>query len=158
LKVTEMRIQKASAQRGITGLVAAGALAVGMLALAPLGQARSAAGNALEVTFTAGGVITMTLPDGTPVGTTTGAPTVIPAGSYVVYLQGPDGCVDLPFDMLKGPGENIVDNLSSGASTTATTPTSRRAPPTGGSTTRTRRSSSASRRPVPAAAAPCSSS
>ncbi len=88
-----------------------------MLALAPLAQARTAAGNALDVTFTADGVITMTLPDGTPVGTTSGAPTVIPAGSYVVYLQGPDGCVDLPFFMLKGPGENIVDNLSSGAST-----------------------------------------
>ncbi len=92
-------------------------VAIGLLALAPVAQGRTSAGNALDVTFTADGVITMTLPDGTPVGSASGAPTVIPAGSYVIYLQGPDGCVDLPFFMLKGPGENIVDNLSSGAST-----------------------------------------
>ena len=98
-------------------LVATAAFAIALLAFAPLAQARTSAGNALDVNFTIDGVITVTLPDGTPVGTTSGAPSVIPAGSYVVYLQGPDGCVDLPFFILKGPGESITDNLSSGAST-----------------------------------------
>jgi hypothetical protein len=101
----------------LAAAVVAMAALVSAAAGAPLVQARTAAGGALDVTFTADGAITMTLPDGTPVGTTSGAPTTIPAGAYVIYLQGPDGCVDLPFFMLKGPGENIVDNLSSGAST-----------------------------------------
>ncbi len=97
--------------------VASAAFAIALLAFAPLAQARTSAGNALDVNFTIDGAITVTLPDGTPVGTTSGAPSVIPAGSYIVYLQGPDGCVDLPFFILKGPGESISDNLSSGAST-----------------------------------------
>ncbi len=62
-------------------------VAIGLLALAPVAQGRTSAGNALDVTFTADGVITMTLPDGTPVGTTSGAPTVIPAGSAFIYLR-----------------------------------------------------------------------
>ena len=110
---TELRGVRRRAGRLLVPVV----FAVALLALPPLSQARTSAGNSLEVTFTMDGTITMALPDGTPVGTTSGAPTVIPAGSYVIYLQGPEGCVDLPFFILKGPGESITDNLASGAST-----------------------------------------
>jgi hypothetical protein len=55
----------------------------------------------------------MSLPDGTPVGTTNGSPTVIPSGYYTVELSQP-GCVTVPYFALGGPGVQILDDLDGG--------------------------------------------
>jgi hypothetical protein len=94
-------------------LFALAALAA-VLVLAPSAGAHRAANLSLNVNFFTNGTITVTLPDGTPVGTTSGAPTTIPAGYYAVMLNGPGGCTALPHFILKGPGENIVDNMTEG--------------------------------------------
>ncbi|HWE82984.1 MAG TPA: hypothetical protein VG265_15130 [Gaiellaceae bacterium] len=91
-----------------------------LLACAPLAEGRSAANPSMNLNFSANGTITLTLPDGTAVGTTSGAPTVIPAGYYAVVVLGPGGCVQLPLFDLKGPGENIVDDMSGGEVTSET--------------------------------------
>lgn len=90
------------------------ALVVGLLALAPLAQGRTTANPTLRVNYQLDGTMTVTLADGTPVGTRTGAPTVIPAGYYTVLMFGPGGCANIPYFTLKGPGENIVDNMDGG--------------------------------------------
>ena len=94
-------------------LIAFGTLAAALI-LAAAGQARRAAGQSLAVTFSPSGTITVTLPDGTPVGTASGAPTVIPAGYYIVLLAGPGGCTYLPLFELKGPGVDLFDDMSGG--------------------------------------------
>jgi hypothetical protein len=68
----------------------------------------------LLVTFFTNGQITVTLPDGTPVGSTSGAPTVIPAGYYSVLMDGPGGCIQLPLFQLSGPGASIVSDMNGG--------------------------------------------
>jgi hypothetical protein len=90
------------------------AVAVAAVLLAPSAGARSAASLSLNVSFFTNGTITVALPDGTPVGTQSGAPTVIPAGYYALMMNGPGGCTSLPHFILRGPGENIVDNLTEG--------------------------------------------
>ena len=95
-------------------LIAAIALAAGVLSLAPAADARNAAGPSLQVTFAANGSIAVTLADGTPVGSLSGTPTSIPAGFYTVLLAGPGGCTYLPTFELKGPGESISSNLQDG--------------------------------------------
>ncbi len=95
-------------------LIASSALVAGLLTLAPAAQGRRAASLSLVVTFSVNGSISVTLPDGTPVGSTSGAPTVIPAGFYTVVLYGPGGCVSLPLFQLNGPGESIADNMIGG--------------------------------------------
>jgi hypothetical protein len=45
---------------------------------------------------------------------------VIQAGYYAVVVLGPGGCVQLPLFDLKGPGENIVDDMSGGEITSET--------------------------------------
>jgi hypothetical protein len=94
--------------------VVAAALLVAALVLAPTTGATSTAALTLDVTFTPDGAISVTLPDGTPVGTTTGSPTVIPAGYYTLQLVGPGGCTELPYFELKGPGENIQNDMDLG--------------------------------------------
>jgi hypothetical protein len=76
--------------------------------------AEGAAPPTLVVTFSVNGSITVTLPDGTPVGSTSGAPTVIPAGSYTVLMNGPGGCIQLPLFQLSGPGASIVSDMNGG--------------------------------------------
>ena len=93
-------------------LVVAGVVAT--LLLAPTAGARQAANLSLNVNFFTNDTITVSLPDGTPVGTLSGAPTMIPAGYYAVMLNGPGGCTALPHFILKGPGESITDNLTEG--------------------------------------------
>lgn len=85
----------------------------GALASAPVSDAGHSSTLALDVNFDYSGNITVTLPDGTAVGTTSGQPTVIPAGYYIVTLTQP-GCVDVPTFILQGPGVNIEDDLQSG--------------------------------------------
>jgi hypothetical protein len=92
-------------------LLASSVFAAGLLTLAPAAHARELT---LNVTFSAGGSLTVTLPDGTPVGTASGSPTVIPAGYYAVVLSGPGGCAYLPLFDLKGPGVAILSDMVGG--------------------------------------------
>jgi hypothetical protein len=94
-------------------LVAAGAL-IGSLLVAAPAQARTTAGPTLDVTFSATSTVSVTLPDGTPVGTTSGPPTVIPAGYYGIQMLGPGGCVQQPLFHLQGPGEDLINDMSGG--------------------------------------------
>jgi hypothetical protein len=93
--------------------LASAAVAAGLL-VAPAAQARQATFLSLDVTFSSGGAITMTLPDGTPVGVAGGSPTVIPAGYYTLFFTGPGGCTTVPYFELKGPGVNVSDDLDEG--------------------------------------------
>jgi hypothetical protein len=95
-------------------LLAVAALVVGVAILAPGAYARTTANPVLRVQYQLDGTMTVTLADGTPVGTRTGSPTVIPAGYYTVLMFGPGGCANIPYFTLKGPGENIVDNMDGG--------------------------------------------
>ena len=90
------------------------ALALGALGAVQGAQARSAVTLSLDVTFDYNGGIAVALPNGNAVGTTSGAPTVIPAGYYTISLSGPGGCTWSPYFELKGPGVSIVDNLDEG--------------------------------------------
>jgi hypothetical protein len=88
-------------------------LAGGLLA-AQAADAASPATPTLLVSFFTNGQITVTLPDGTPVGSTTGSPTVIPAGYYSILMDGPGGCIQLPLFQLNGPGASIVTDMNGG--------------------------------------------
>ncbi len=86
-----------------------------LLLLAPAAGARSDAELSLQVTFAATGSISVTLPDGTPVGTTSGAPTVIPAGYYTIHLSGPlNVAAGMPYFHLTGPAVNVLENMNEG--------------------------------------------
>ena len=97
-------------------LIALLALAAG-LALVPVGQSRGASKQTLLVTFFPNATVSVSLPDGTPVGTTSGSPTVIPAGYYGLQLLGPGGCVQQPLFHLHGPGEDFVNDMNGGDAT-----------------------------------------
>ncbi len=86
-----------------------------VLVLTPAAGARRAAELSLQVTFTATGSISVTLPDGTPVGTTSGAPTVIPAGYYTIHLSGPlNVAAGMPYFTMTGPAVNVFENMNEG--------------------------------------------
>jgi len=97
------------------GLLTSIALSAGFLLLAPAAQSGSAASLSLYVSFFANGTISVTLPDGSSLGATSGAPPVIPAGFYTLVFSGPGGCTALPYFHLTGPGANIVTNMAEGA-------------------------------------------
>jgi hypothetical protein len=101
-------------RRAARSFVGLAALAAAIAVLAPTAQARTAANPVLRVNFQVDGSVTVTDANGVPVGTRTGAPTVIPAGYYNVLLFGPGGCANVPYFTLKGPGESIVDNMDGG--------------------------------------------
>src|SRR6478672_9672504 len=96
------------------GLAALCALAACLALLPSVGTARTAADLSLTVTFTAGGGVTVTLPDGTPVGSTSGSATVIPAGYYTLNLFGPGECINLPLFEVAGPGVSLQDDMRGG--------------------------------------------
>jgi hypothetical protein len=100
-------------------LLAPVALSAGLL-LASLAGESSAANLSLYVSFFANGSISVTLPDGTPLGSTSEPPTVIPAGFYTLVFSGPGGCTALPYFHLTGPGTNIVSNMAEGAASRGT--------------------------------------
>jgi len=102
-------------------LAAASAVALGLL-LAPVAQGRAAATPQIVVNFTPAGVVSVSL-NGSPLGTTSGAPTVIPAGYYSVLLNGPGECINLPLFELSGPGVNIQDDMQGGEVDTHSLPT-----------------------------------
>src|SRR5215831_16948955 len=79
------------------------------------GPAQGASPLTLNVTFFANDTVAVTLGDGTPVGTTSGAPTIIPAGYYTVQISGPMGLPNgLPYFQLTGPGVDLLSNLNEG--------------------------------------------
>lgn len=80
----------------------------------PAGASRATAPS-LDVNFFANGTIAVTLGNGAPVGVTSGAATVIPAGFYNIIFSGPGGCSALPYFHLTGPGTNIVANMNEGS-------------------------------------------
>src|SRR5437763_3336240 len=90
--------------------------AAGLAIFVSVAQGRSTAPLSLKVTVSLGGSISVSLPNGTPVGTTSGSPTVIPAGFYIVDMNGPGGCAAMPHFDLRGPGTHIFDNLNEGES------------------------------------------
>ncbi len=104
----------------MTRLGLTAALVTALLA-APVAQSRTdAPAPVLDVTFSATGAVTVTLPDGTPVGTTAGSPTVIPAGAYAISASGPGSCVILPIFDLRGPGVAVQTDMNGGENDAAT--------------------------------------
>ncbi len=85
-----------------------------VLAVPSAALGRSAANPTIRVQFSLTGTITVAGPSGAPLGTTSGQPTVIPAGYYTILLLGPGGCAVIPYFELRGPGENIANNLTEG--------------------------------------------
>jgi hypothetical protein len=98
----------------LTRLIAAIGVVAGLLSISSAALGRSAANPTIRVQFSLNGTITVTGPTGAPLGTTSGSPTVIPAGYYTVLLLGPGGCAVIPYFELRGPGESIVNNLTEG--------------------------------------------
>jgi hypothetical protein len=101
-------------------------IAIVVAALVPLLAADSTAADApaLYITFRPGPQrITVTLANGSPVGTTSGAPTVIAPGLYNLFMDDSAAVEGPEFDM-RGPGVNFVESMFYGeipsASFTAT--------------------------------------
>jgi hypothetical protein len=92
--------------------LAAAAFSAALLAFAPVASAAKSANFSLYVSFFANGSITLTSPDGAAVGTTSGSPTLVPAGFYTLVFSGPGGCTLLPNFHLSGPGANLVTTLT----------------------------------------------
>ena len=123
--MVESQVSRPSSGAALAGswrLLAFAALVAALLLLAPVAQGRQAANLTLNVTFFANGSISVSLPDGTPVGTTSGPPTVIPAGVYTIVVLGPGGCTQLPLFDLSGPGERLEDDMIGGEVTSETHP------------------------------------
>ena len=111
-------VKRASAV-GITTLALAGVLAPAGAARSEGisksgGATRSSATLKLIVNFFINGTVTVTLPDGSPVGTTSGAPTLIPAGYYTIFEYGPGGCAQLPFFSITGHSTKIFSDMTGG--------------------------------------------
>jgi hypothetical protein len=109
---------KAVSPRRAFSAAATAALAALLLSLGSVAHAQTSAAPQLVVSFTPAGTVTVTLPDGTPVGTTSGTPTSIPAGYYTLVLNGPADCINLPLFELRGPGVNINDDMLGGETDT----------------------------------------
>jgi hypothetical protein len=65
------------------------------------------------VTFNSNKTVTVTDANGNPVGTPSGSPTTIPAGTYNVLISDPAFVSDVVWD-LAGPGVKLVTSMSSG--------------------------------------------
>jgi hypothetical protein len=87
------------------------AIAIAVLPLAPA-RVRAADAPGLYITFHPGPQqrITVVLGNGAPLGTTSGAPTVIAPGLYNLFLDDSAG-VEGPEFALRGPGVDFVDNM-----------------------------------------------
>lgn len=92
--------------------VLAPALGAATLAFASAAQAARTLNLSLYISFYSNGTVSVTAPDGSPIGTTSGSPTVIPAGYYSLVFSGPGGCFTLPTFHLSGPGANIISNMT----------------------------------------------
>lgn len=67
----------------------------------------------IYVQFHSGSPVTVTEADGTPLGTQSGAPTVIPPGTYNLSLTNPSYANNVQWD-LAGPGVKLVTTMSYG--------------------------------------------
>ena len=94
--------------------VAAGLVAAALLVLPSAALGRVAANPIVNVNYSLNGSIAASLPDGTQIGTTSGAPNVIAGGWYTFDMIGPGGCASIPQFILKGPGLYLSDNLDGG--------------------------------------------
>jgi hypothetical protein len=95
-------------------LIAAGLVAAALLVLPSAAVGRVSVNPSINVNYSLNGNVTVSLPDGTPVGTTSGSPSVIAAGWYTFEMIGPGGCASIPQFILKGPGLYLSDNLDGG--------------------------------------------
>ena len=102
-------------QRAPFALTALALLGLGLVPTTLGSHARSADYPFIYVVFHAQGQgpVTVTLGDGTPVGTLSGAPTVIPPGTYNVSISDPSFNATQTWD-LAGPGVKLVTNMSYG--------------------------------------------
>jgi hypothetical protein len=97
-----------------------------MLCLAPGAQAGTTSQAhatdvlTLNVSFSYTSTATVLLDDGTTVGSTSGSPTVIPAGFYSINFVQP-GCTPVPVFTLNGPSVHIEEDLEGGELTTDST-------------------------------------
>jgi hypothetical protein len=84
------------------------------LALAAVAGAQGAARDypTIDVTFNSNNTISATL-NGVPLGTTGGAPTAIPPGTYNMAFTNPTYVSDIQFH-LEGPGVKLITNMSYG--------------------------------------------
>jgi hypothetical protein len=90
--------------------------------LAPAAAAASAARAdypSIYVTFLPTSTLRVVLADGTPLGTSSAAPTVIPPGSYNLLLDDSSLVSDVTFDLV-GPNVKLVTNMSYGEETAET--------------------------------------
>lgn len=92
-------------------LLASAVVIAGALVSGPPAQAARTASPTLVVNFAPTGAVSVTLPSGTPVGTTSGAPTTISPGSYTLVLNGPGNCTPEPLFELKGPGVDLTSDM-----------------------------------------------
>src|SRR5690242_13663369 len=67
------------------------------LVLVAAAQAHSRTNPSLSVSFVPDGSVSVTTSDGMVVGTSSGAPTVIPAGYYTLLFSGIKGCGAVPY-------------------------------------------------------------
>jgi len=95
--------------RRVWSIVAVACLLLPLLGGAARGSRSD--GLALYITFKPGPQrISVTLANGSPVGTTSGAPTVVPAGLYNLFMDDSAAVEGPQFD-LQGPGVDFVENM-----------------------------------------------
>jgi hypothetical protein len=83
------------------------------------GVERADASGDLYIVFNLNHTISVTQANGAPLGTTSGPPTQIPAGSYNLHFDDSIG-VSGPIFTLSGPGENMSESLTLGEYPSAT--------------------------------------
>lgn len=99
----------APVSRRVWSIVAVACLLLPLLGGAARGSRSD--GLALYITFKPGPQrISVTLANGSPVGTTSGAPTVVPAGLYNLFMDDSAAVEGPQFD-LQGPGVDFVENM-----------------------------------------------
>jgi len=108
-----VRTHRYHSRVGLPGprLLTSAAVVAGALVLGPPVQAARTETPTLVVNFTPTGAVTVTLPNGTPVGTTSGAPTTIPPGNYTLVLDGPGNCIPEPLFELEGPSVDLTSDM-----------------------------------------------
>jgi hypothetical protein len=95
------------------GRTAAACAALGAtLVLVAAAQARSRTNPILSVAFAPDGSVSVTTTDGMTVGTSSGTPTVIPAGYYTLLFSGIRDCGAAPYFRLDGPGVSVVSQVN----------------------------------------------
>jgi hypothetical protein len=103
-----------SAFSGPLRFIQAGLVAVVLLVVPSAAFGRTTANPIINVNYSLSGTITASLPDGTPLGATSGSPNTIAAGWYLFEMIGPGGCASIPQFIIKGPGLYLSDNLDGG--------------------------------------------